>query len=214
MRRSLSAENGAEAPGEVKNGLPMLVTGILVNRDDRRAGCGRAAVAPMVVTGSSRAQRKSYSQAQPSAGAARSPHRVLFCHEGAWHQVDVSGRSAPTGRSEADAQADNAVRIAGTSFQLDGKWVWYDQTAAVEGILAGRREHRDGRAIRYPVAREHWSVHYNISRDGRLFASDSGRPGSVANKRRCAAETLNPPGMGSGYLFRRWAVGAGSGDPR
>jgi oligogalacturonide lyase len=34
--------------------------------------------------------------------------------------------------------------------------------------------------IRYRVAREHWSVHFNVSPDGTRFAGDGGGPSSVA----------------------------------
>ncbi len=45
--------------------------------------------------------------------------------------------------------------------------------------LAGR-EFATGRLIKYSVEREHWSVHFNVSPDGRLFAGDGGGPRSVA----------------------------------
>ena len=32
----------------------------------------------------------------------------------------------------------------------------------------------------FKVQREHWSVHYNVSPDGKLFAGDGGGPRSVA----------------------------------
>ena len=34
--------------------------------------------------------------------------------------------------------------------------------------------------IRYKVARDLWSVHFNVSTDGKLFAGDGGGPNSVA----------------------------------
>jgi oligogalacturonide lyase len=34
--------------------------------------------------------------------------------------------------------------------------------------------------IRYKVPREEWSVHFNVSPDGKLFAGDGGGPNSVA----------------------------------
>jgi len=35
--------------------------------------------------------------------------------------------------------------------------------------------------LRYPVTRDQWSVHFNISRDGKLFAGDGGAPNMVAH---------------------------------
>src|SRR5262249_55659417 len=60
-----------------------------------------------------------------------------------------------------------------------------------------------GERIRYAVAREHWSVHYNVSRDGKLFAGDGGGPGSVANQTPLpGARRLDSPGNGQWiYLF-------------
>ena len=56
-----------------------------------------------------------------------------------------------------------------------------------------------GERIRYPVAREQWSVHYNVSRDGKLFAGDGGGPGSVANQTPLpGARRLDAPGNGQG----------------
>ena len=37
-----------------------------------------------------------------------------------------------------------------------------------------------GEKIRYKVQRDQWSVHYNSSPDGKLFAGDGGGPNSVA----------------------------------
>ena len=57
---------------------------------------------------------------------------------------------------------------------------------------------RAGRA-----GRDHWSVHYNIARDGKLFAGDGGGPGSVANQTPLpGAKRLDSPGNGQWiYLF-------------
>jgi oligogalacturonide lyase len=38
-----------------------------------------------------------------------------------------------------------------------------------------------GKEIRYPVERDQWSVHFNISQDGKLFAGDGGAPNMVAH---------------------------------
>ncbi|HEY0550266.1 MAG TPA: oligogalacturonate lyase, partial [Verrucomicrobiae bacterium] len=50
--------------------------------------------------------------------------------------------------------------------------------------------------------RNEWSVHFNVSPDGTLFAGDGGGPNSVAN-RSPNGERLDPPGNGQWiYLFR------------
>ena len=37
-----------------------------------------------------------------------------------------------------------------------------------------------GKMTKFKIEREHWSVHYNASPDGRIFAGDGGGPRSVA----------------------------------
>src|SRR5262249_44663864 len=60
-----------------------------------------------------------------------------------------------------------------------------------------------GERVRYPIERGNWSVHYNVSRDGKLFAGDGGGPGSVANQTPLpGAKRLDSPGNGQAvFLF-------------
>lgn len=74
------------------------------------------------------------------------------------------------------------MEIAGHEFfSADGKIIWYDlQTPkGKEFWLAGVRL-ATGKQMRYKVERQQWSVHFNASRDGKLFAGDGGGPNSVA----------------------------------
>jgi oligogalacturonide lyase len=95
--------------------------------------------------------------------------------------------------------------IAGHEFfGHDGRWVWYDlQTPRSKEFWLAGVNLETGERVRYPVAREHWSVHYNVSRDGKLFAGDGGGPGSVANRTPLPdPQPLDPPGNGQWiYLF-------------
>jgi oligogalacturonide lyase len=87
--------------------------------------------------------------------------------------------------------------IAGHEFfSHDGKWVWYDlQTPRSKEFWLAGVNVETGERRRYRVAREHWSVHYNVSRDGKLFAGDGGGPGSVANLTPLPErKKLDPPG--------------------
>jgi oligogalacturonide lyase len=55
-----------------------------------------------------------------------------------------------------------------------------------------------GKLIKFKIGREHWSVHYNASPDGKVFAGDGGGPRSVA-----------APGNGQWiYLFTPTTQGA------
>ena len=58
-----------------------------------------------------------------------------------------------------------------------------------------------GQRTRYHLKRNEWSVHFNASPDGTLFAGDGGGPASVAN-RGFDGRLLDPPGNGQWiYLF-------------
>src|SRR5262249_61210172 len=134
------------------------------------------------------------------------PHRLLFCHEGAWHQVDRVWTIRTDGTDlRLLHRRTIPYEIAGHEFfGHDGKWVWYDlQTPRSKEFWLAGVNVETGERVRYPVAREHWSVHYNVSRDGRLFAGDGGGPESVANRTPLPdARPLDPPGNGQWiYLF-------------
>jgi oligogalacturonide lyase len=140
---------------------------------------------------------------------------LLFCHEGAWHQVDRvwTVRTDGTGLRLLHRRTVK-YEIAGHEFfGYDGKWVWYDlQTPRSKEFWLAGVNVDTGERIRYPIAREHWSVHYNVSRDGRLFAGDGGGPGSVANRTPLPGpKPLDPPGNGQWiYLFRPADTPAGT----
>jgi oligogalacturonide lyase len=123
------------------------------------------------------------------------PRLILYCHEGPWHKVDRiwTIRTDGTNRRLMHARTME-MEIAGHEFfSADGQTVWYDlQTPKYKVFWLAGIELASGRTIRYPLAREHWSVHFNQSPDGSLFAGDGGGPQSVA-----------APGNGQWiYLFR------------
>lgn len=74
------------------------------------------------------------------------------------------------------------MEIAGHEFfNPDGKIIWYDlQTPKGKEFWLAGVVLATGEAIRYRVQRSEWSVHFNVSPDGRLFAGDGGGPTSVA----------------------------------
>jgi oligogalacturonide lyase len=133
------------------------------------------------------------------------PGQILFCHEGPWHFVDRTWliRADGNGLTKVHPRTME-MEIAGHEFfSADGQTVWYDlQTPrSVDFWLAGY-EIKTGRRTWYHLDRDQWSVHYNISPDGKLFAGDGGGPSSVAN-RGTDGKALNPPGNGQWiYLFR------------
>jgi oligogalacturonide lyase len=111
------------------------------------------------------------------------PTLMMFCHEGPWHKVDRiwTIRTDGSGLRKIHTRKMD-MEIAGHEFfSPDGKIIWYDlQTPkGKEFWLAGRVLASD-ETIKYRVEREHWSVHFNVSPDGKLFAGDGGGPRSVA----------------------------------
>jgi oligogalacturonide lyase len=111
------------------------------------------------------------------------PDLLLFCHEGPWHKVDRSWiiHADGSGLTKLHNRTMN-MEIEGHEFwSADGRTVWYDlQTPKSEIFwLAG---YKVGTAERtwYHLERSEWSVHFNVSPDGKLFAGDGGGPDSVA----------------------------------
>lgn len=114
------------------------------------------------------------------------PTLLMFCHEGPWHKVDRiwTIRTDATGLSNIHTRTMN-MEIAGHEFfSGDGKTIWYDlQTPKGQVFWVAGYHTVTGERIRYYVPREEWSVHFNVSPDGKLFAGDGGGPNSVAAPR-------------------------------
>ncbi len=112
------------------------------------------------------------------------PGLLLFCHEGPWHKVDRIWTIRTDGSQLTKVHTRAmAMEIFGHEFwSADGKTVWYDlQTPRGEDFwLAGYRV-ATGERTWYHLQRNEWSIHFNVSRDGRLFAGDGGDPGQVAH---------------------------------
>ena len=72
--------------------------------------------------------------------------------------------------------------IAGHEFfSADGQWIWYDlQTPRGEDFWLAGYEIATGKRLWYHLDRDDWSVHYNISPDGSMFAGDGGADNMVA----------------------------------
>jgi oligogalacturonide lyase len=117
------------------------------------------------------------------------PKLLMFCHEGPWHLVD---RIWTINVTDADPKPtlihDRTMKmeIAGHEFfSADGKTIWYDLQTPRSGVFWLAGLHLETRARTwYLVERDQWSVHYNISPDGKLFAGDGGGSRSVAQTTR------------------------------
>ena len=112
------------------------------------------------------------------------PGLLMFCHEGPWHKVDRIWivRTDGSGLRKIHARTLE-MEIAGHEFfSSDGKTIWYDlQTPRGEDFwVAGYRLDSQERTW-YHLRRDEWSVHFNVSPDGKLFAGDGGDEEMVAN---------------------------------
>ena len=123
------------------------------------------------------------------------PTLLMFCHEGPWHKVDRTWTIRTDGSHLTQIhQRTMLMEIEGHEwFGADGKWIWYDlQTPRSQVFWVAGYNVNSGERIWYNLQRSEWSVHFNVSPDGTLFAGDGGGPNSVA-----------APGNGQWiYLFR------------
>jgi len=110
------------------------------------------------------------------------PAELMFCHEGPWHRVDRVWALRLGGEPRLVHKRAMNMEIAGHEFfDVDGKTIWYDlQTPRGEDFWLASAS-PDGTRRWYHVDRDHWSVHYNISPDGTLFAGDGGDAEMVAH---------------------------------
>ena len=112
------------------------------------------------------------------------PSLLLFCHEGPWHLLDRTWliRTDGSGLKQVHSRTME-MEIAGHEFfGADGKMVWYDlQTPRGEDFWLAGYEIATGARTWYHLQRDEWSVHFNVSPDGSLFAGDGGDEGQVAH---------------------------------
>ncbi len=111
------------------------------------------------------------------------PTLMMFCHEGPWHKVDRIWTIRTDGSDLKKIHTRTMdMEIAGHEFfSQDGKWIYYDlQTPKSQVFWLAGYEVKTGKSIRYSLKKSEWSVHFNVSPDGKSFAGDGGGPNSVA----------------------------------
>lgn len=112
------------------------------------------------------------------------PNLIMFCHEGPWHKVDRiwTIRTDGTALTKIHTRTMN-MEIAGHEFfNADGKTIWYDlQTPRGEDFWLAGYDLASRARTWYHVQRDEWSVHFNVSPDGKLFAGDGGDDEMVAH---------------------------------
>ncbi|HWC99670.1 MAG TPA: oligogalacturonate lyase family protein [Candidatus Sulfopaludibacter sp.] len=111
------------------------------------------------------------------------PSLLMFCHEGPWHKVERIWTIRTDGSHITKVHTRTmAMEIFGHEFwSHDGKTIWYDlQTPRGEDFWLAGYNVENGRRTWYHLQRNEWSIHFNVTSDGKLFCGDGGDPGQVA----------------------------------
>lgn len=111
------------------------------------------------------------------------PNLLMFCHEGPWHLVDrIWTINIKSKETKLMHKRTVPMEIAGHEFfSRDGKFIWYDlQIPRSENFYLAGVNPYTGERIKYRLKRDEWSIHYNISPDGKIFAGDGGDSSQVA----------------------------------
>lgn len=112
------------------------------------------------------------------------PHLIMFCHEGPWHEVDRlwTVRTDGSELRKMHTRTMNMEIWGHEFFAADGSSIWYDlQTPRGEVFWVGGVNLKSGRRTWYALDRNQWSVHFNVSPDGTMFAGDGGDREMVAH---------------------------------
>jgi len=111
------------------------------------------------------------------------PNLLMFCHEGPWHKVDRiwTIRTDGTDLKKIHTRTMD-MEIAGHEFfGADGKYIYYDlQTPKAQVFWLAKYEIKTGKLTKYSLTKREWSVHFNVSPDGKVYSGDGGGPNSVA----------------------------------
>lgn len=111
------------------------------------------------------------------------PNLLLYCYEGTWHEVDRVWTIRTDGTEKTLRHKRTMdMEIAGHEFwSFDGKTIYFDlQTPRSQVFWIAGVDIATNKETRYPVDRDAWSVHYNVSRDNKLFMGDGGDETQVA----------------------------------
>jgi oligogalacturonide lyase len=110
------------------------------------------------------------------------PRLLMFCHEGPWHRVDRIWSMRPGEQPKLMHRRTMNMEIAGHEFfHVDGKTIWYDLQTPRGEVFWLASVTPEGHRTWYKVERDHWSVHFQISPDGKFFAGDGGDEEMVAH---------------------------------
>ena len=112
------------------------------------------------------------------------PTLLMFCHEGPWHKVERIWTIRTDGTEITKVHNRTmAMEIFGHEFwSADGKTIWYDlQTPRGEDFWLAGYNVATREKTWYHLQRNEWSIHFNVTRDGKLFCGDGGDERQVAH---------------------------------
>ena len=115
--------------------------------------------------------------------SATDPNLLMFCHEGPWHKVNrIWAIDVKTKKITQIHKRIMDMEIAGHEWSsADGKIIWYDlqQPRSTTFFIEGHNV-KTGEKTKYELQRDEWSIHFNSTKDDKLFCGDGGDPGQVA----------------------------------
>lgn len=108
---------------------------------------------------------------------------LMFCHEGPWEKVDrIWTYNIDTKEVKLMHKRTMNMEIAGHEFfSKDGKTIWCDLQ-----MPKGQTFYLNGTDIqtlaekKFQMARDEWSIHFNVAKNEKLFCGDGGNEGQVA----------------------------------
>jgi len=111
------------------------------------------------------------------------PNLLMFCHEGPWHKVNrIWTIDVKTKKITQIHKRIMDMEIAGHEWpSADGSIIWYDlqQPRSTTFFIEGHHL-KTGEKTKYELQRDEWSIHFNSTKDNKLFCGDGGDPGQVA----------------------------------
>jgi len=115
--------------------------------------------------------------------SATDPDLLMFCHEGPWHKVNrIWTIDVKTKKITQIHKRIMDMEIAGHEWNsADGSIIWYDlqQPRSTTFFIEGHHV-KTGEKTKYQLQRDEWSIHFNSTKDNKLFCGDGGDPGQVA----------------------------------
>lgn len=102
---------------------------------------------------------------------------LMYCHEGTWWKVDRiwTIRTDGSGNQLVHRRTMGLEAVGHESWSPDGRTIWYEIRFpwGVDHFTGGYNV-STGERTWYHVDINAWSIHYSVSRDGKLFCGDGG----------------------------------------